>query len=277
MKTKTAKKDFVESNLPSTRKKQFFDNLSHRYKLLLLIGLVLMAFHIPFLVVMIYRDSSLIMIATHNYGDEYNRIFSIEIIYSLLTIPCYIIFFIGLAGVMKIIKELVYSEPIFFKDDFITGIKENWKSYVVIALFISLFNIMDNLLSHAFSNIYIKVIPVAFNFALIFPLCFTSALICATYANKFIVTLKNAIIIYFKFFPTILLSFVLTFGVLTFRYIPIIYLKYSLIVVYVMFALPITILGAYENATHIFDEMVNKTQYPKFYKKGLFYNNIEND
>lgn len=271
------KSDFLESNLPSTRRKQFFDNLSHRYKLLLLIGIVLTIFFIPLLAALIYRDSSITIIVAQNFEDEYQKIFSIEIIYSLLTIPCFIILFVGLSGIMKIIKELVYSEPIFFKEDFIAGIKENWKSFIMIAIFISLFNIMDTLLSYSFNNIYIKTIPVSFNFALIFPLSFVGLLISATYSNRFFITLKNSIVIYFRFFPTILLSYILTFGVLTFRYIPIIFIKYSVIIIYLLFVLPITVLGSYENITYIFDETVNKTQYPNYYKKGLFFHKIDNN
>ena len=276
MRNKKEKGDFLESSLPSTRKKQFFDNLTHRYRLLLLIGIVLVTFFIPFLAALIYRDSSLMIIAAQGYEDEIQRMFSIEIIYSLLTIPCFIIFFIGLAGIMKVIKELVYSEPIFFKDDFLTGIKENWKPFIIIAIFVSIFNLMDTLLFNAFSNIYIRVIPASVNFALIFPLCFVSLLISMTYANKFFVTLRSAVIIYFIFFPRIILSFALTFGVLLFKYIPLFYVKYIVIIIYLLLVLPITILGTYESITNIFDELINKNQYPDYYKKGLFSKNDTN-
>ena len=54
------KKDYLESSLPKTRKEQFFDNISHRYRTLLLIGLILIVFFIPYLAALIYKDSAIV-------------------------------------------------------------------------------------------------------------------------------------------------------------------------------------------------------------------------
>lgn len=270
-KIKHSSTDYQISQLPSTRRKQFSDVLSHRYRVLLLIGMILVLFFLPQLGALIYKDATIMAINHGSYDDKYGRIFSVHIIYIAISLVTSLIFYVGLSGVLKIFKEMVYDEPIFFKNDFIQGIKENFKSFIVISIILSLFSALDTIITYAYGNLlYVQIIAPAFNYALIFPICYVAMFLCTFYSNKFFVVVKASSILYFRFFPTVFLGFVLSFGLYLLKYIPLIYLKYGLFLLLIMFFLPLVILGSIENFAHIFDETINKEQYPDYYKKGLY-------
>ena len=268
---KTADKDFRKDQLPHNRKEQFFDIFKTRYRLFFSFSLILTLLFLPFLGVLIYKDSTIMAIYNGGYDNVTERIFTISLIYIGLLLFASIIFFIGLAGLFKIFKELIYGEPVFFKEDFIQGIKDNFKPFLVIAIFVWIFSAVDRLISISFSNTwYIEIIPSAINFSLIFPICYVSLFITSVYTNTFSINLKSAIIIYFKHFPSVLLGYIFSFGILLIKYIPLLYLKYSLFAILVILVLPISLFAGFENHMRIFDELVNKNQYPDYYKKGLY-------
>ncbi len=273
-KNKVANKDFQMSQLPKTRREQFFDLLKNRWGLLFKIGFILLLAFLPILAAMIYKDSMIIYINSNGYEDVRERLFSVYLIYSAFILISFLIFFIVLSGLMKIIKELIYGDPVFFKEDFVEGLKENWKAFAFTATIISIFEIVDVMISFAFPNqLLIQIIPAAINFVLVFPLCFVALFISSVYVNKISVVLKSAIIIYFTKFPIVLLCYIFTFGIMLLKYIALVYIKYSLLLVLVFVILPISILMSFEAHMHIFDESINKEQYPDYYKKGLLNNN----
>ena len=268
-----SQKDFQKTQLPKTRKEQFFDILKHRFGLILKIGFILLLSFLPLLGAMIYKDSMIIIINSNGYEDVRERLVTVYALYSLFIMVGLLIFFIVLAGIFKIVKELIFGEPIFFKEDFIEGIKENWKSFSLISIFVSIFSVIDIIISFAYSNqIIIQISPTMVNFAIIFPLCFVSLFISSMYTNKVSTTIKGSIIIYFTKFPLVLLGYIFTFGIFLIRHTPLLYVKYSLFLMLVFILLPVALLMSFSIHIHIFDENINKNQYPDYYKKGLFIN-----
>lgn len=269
-KNKMAKHDFLESQLPSTRRKQFFDIITHRYGLILKLGLLMALFFLPLLLSVMVKDAFLIIIRIGNYDDVPSRQFAVNVIYCVAIFVSLIIFFIGQSGFFKIYKELIYGDPIFLKEDFIHGIKENIKPFLVISSFVGLFYVAEILISLLFDNVYIQIIPFAFNLALIFPLCYVSTFLSTYYSNGFMVNLKTSFALYLRRFPLELLGYVLSFGMIFFQYISLIYVKYALLIFFVIFLLPLSILVGHEANAAIFDELINQSQFPSFYKKGLY-------
>lgn len=269
-KNKTAKHDFLKNQLPSTRRKQFFDILSHRYTLILKIGLLLSLFFLPVLLSIMYKDSSILIIQSSNYKDEYSRIFVVNVIYCVAIFFSFIVFFVGVAGFFKIYKELIYGDPIFLKEDFIQGIKDNFKPFIVIAIFFGLFYSSEHLISFIYDNVYIQAIPFAFNFAIIFPLCFVSLFVSSYYSNGFMMNLKTAFSLYLRRFPLEIAGYLSVIGMVFFQYINLIYVKYALLILFVVFFLPISLLIGHEANASIFDELINISQFPSYYKKGLY-------
>ena len=270
-------KDFDKSDLPSTRKEQFFDLLKHRFFFLLGLGVILLLFFIPLFASIVYKDLAILGINQSNMeaNEKSSSLFFISLLFSFLVMMGLLIFSIGLAGVMKLLKQLIYDEPIFFKDDFLSGIKENFKFFLLISFLTGLLNLISNTIAILFDNVLIvKILFPALNFALFYPVLFVCIFLSSTYSNNLMTTIKSSIVIYIKHFPTVFLCFVLTYGVTFFQYIDIMLLKYLLILFVLLIYFPILFLSSYLNQIRIYDSLINKDQFPSYYLKGLssFYN-----
>lgn len=271
--------DFAISSLPKTRKEQFFDVLSHRFFLLMGMGGLLLLFSLPFLGVSLYKDVSSMAIEASNAegAAKQQSLFFMMLIYRLACLPAFLILSLGLSGTQKIYKELLYDEPIFFRSDFLSGIKENWKQYFLLASFFWLFWFISELASSFFTNIFVEVLFPGINIALIYPAIFVAFFLMNTYTNSFGKNMTCGYALYFKAFPSVILTFLAVFALTFLKYIPLILVKYTVILLCFLLYVPISLLLAYENQMRLFDLYINKEQFPDFYQKGLasFYSKKE--
>lgn len=263
--------DLTISSLPKTRKEQFFDILSHRFFLLMGLGALALLFSLPFLGLSLYKDVASLAIDASGVEEaaKQESLFFTMLLYRLSCLIAFLILAIGLAGISKILKELLYDEPIFFKSDFGSGIKENWKQYALFAVLFWLFWFISELASSFFTNIYLEVFFPAVNLALIYPAIFMAFFLASTYSNSFTKNLTSGYALYFKAFPGVFLTFLSVFALTFLRFIPLILVKYTIVILLYLIYLPIVLLLSYENAIRLFDLYINETQFPDFYKKGL--------
>ncbi len=278
MKKRIKTKDFDKNDLPSTRKEQFFDLIKHRFFFLLGLGLILFLFSLPLFASIVYKDLATLSInqSEMDANDKAASLLLIGLLFSFLVMLGLLILSIGLSGVMKLLKQLIYDEPIFFKDDFLAGIKENYKSFLLLSFFAGLLNLISNVIGILFDNVLLlKIIFPALNFALFYPVMFVSFFLTSTYSNSLMTTIKSSTVIYIKHFPTVFLCFVFFYGVLFFQYIDIMLLKYLLLLFVFFIYFPILLLASYLNQIRIYDSLINKDQFPSYYLKGLssFYDN----
>lgn len=262
---------FEAHDLPRTRKAQFKDILKLRYLTLVRSGLMLLLFFLPIMLCIIYRDSSQIMIIKNYEGEELtNQLIFSNLLFSWLLIPSIMIFSIGLAGSLKVIRRLIWSEPIFFRDDFLTGIKENYKGYLPISLFGGILNAINTLIvSYMPSNNFLSYLPLIALLVLFYPVIFIFAFYNVIYSDNVGKNLMNSLKLYFRSVFITFLFCLLCYSLVLIRYIPSI-LKYFLAAIIIVLVLPIFLLMFYEYEIHIFDKYINSYQYPHFVKKGLY-------
>ena len=153
-KNKFSKSDFNETSLPKNRKELFFDILKQNHSILFKIAGLLILFLIPFLTVLALKDYSFIV--AHN-EDKSNA--TMLIVCFILEILAILIFAIAISGFAKIFKELCYMEPVFFKDDFLKGVKENIKPTLLIALIVGIINFMFQYCYYFIDNGWLKAVP----------------------------------------------------------------------------------------------------------------------
>lgn len=275
-KKKVATKDFDINSLPKNRKEQFKDIFKHNLVLLIEIGVLLLLFLLPMLASIVVKDSSLLIAYTSGYSEEkiYEMEFSTKLIQCFVFAVTVIIAGIGISGVMNIFKRLIYSEPVFFWHDFKDGIKKSFKETMIIALFIALFSCAGNILYLVLNVKVVGYIVLGINYALIYPLCFVSLFLTNTYKNTLLVNIKTAFILYIKFFPFVILFYLSLFAPTLIKLIPlsVYFIKYIIFILYVLLIYPTATLGSFLYFTNLFDEHINKTQFPEFYRKGLFNN-----
>ena len=271
MKQRQSATKFEESNLPSTRRKQFGDILKLRYRSLVFIGLMLLLFFLPIMVCILYKDSSQISAIQKLEGEELsNQLIFINLLFSWLLIPTIMIFSLGLAGALKVIRRLIWGEPIFLREDFLTGIKENWKGYLVVSFIGGVLNAINTLIvSFMPSNNFLAYLPLIALLALFYPVIFVFAFYNVIYAEKVGKNLVNSLKLYFRSVFITFLFCLLCYSLTLIKYVPSI-LKYFLAGLVIIFVLPIFLLMFYEYEIYVFDKHINSYQYPQFVNKGLY-------
>ena len=268
---KQSPKNFEESQLPDTRKKQFGDILKLRYRTLMFIGLMLLLFFLPILLCILYRDTSQINIIQKYEGEELaNQLIFSNLLFSWLLIPSIMIFSLGVAGSLKIIRRLIWGEPVFLKEDFSTGIKENWKGYLLVSFIGGVLNAANTLIvSFLPSNNFLTYLPLIALLVLFYPIIFVFAFYNVVYSDKIGKNLINSLKLYFRSVFITFLFCLLCYSMILIKYIPSI-LKYFLAGAIIIFVIPIFLLMFYEYEIHIFDKYINSYQYPQFVRRGLY-------
>ena len=259
-------------NLPKNRKSQFFYLIKYRWKSIVLIGGILFLFSIPLLGSLLLKDLKAISIATTSNGEDLSALLINDLFYSVFIVPSFIIFFIGLSGIYRVMRNYIWSEGVIFKSDFFIGIKQNWlpfafDGFVFSVLFYGLY------LATIYIDIpYLKYLPVAACFILIYPVILIHMNLTVIYKNNYFMQMKNAFLLYIRrayiYLPLFILLIAVPFVFFVF-YIPLI-VKYIILVLFVNLFLPFFILLFSTYSTSVFDCYINKEGHKEIYKKGLF-------
>lgn len=280
MTQKQVKKDFNESMLPSTRRKQFSDIFKNNFKKVALVGLFIALFAFPLLVSHLVTTGYLPLLYNEaiNKGNSQNDAnlicVSMYFFASLVNILFYALLGVGVSGSVRILRNLVFNEGILVKDDFFKGVKLYWKPYVFIFVFfgviVSTFNGLNFLFY--FNNtvqIMLVVFKVIFTVT-IMPILFIYLSLSIFYedtkTNRLVTSTKIYIAYFLKY-----LAFI--------PWLPLIYIFVPLIgqiavrllveILIFMVAMPFFMLTFHLFMVSIFDEVINKKQYPEIYRKGL--------
>ena len=278
---KLSKNDFDSSLLPTTRRAQFKDILNHEYRTLLLLGMWLLIFAIPFIFLQSFSNIFIYTYLNKNGGGltlEEAKSFelTVTIFKDILLIVTYMIFSIGLAGSIRIIRNLVYGEVIFFKNDFILGIKKYWKIALFNSFVFGLFKGSTNVLSYLVNNYgsyeYLHLLngfAIGFFYILIIPIIYFAVSLSITYELTFLKTFTISLR-----FTLVNLLISLAFSSILFAmsfiyYIGILLVVDLILIISIVFICPLYILIWHLFVTSKFDKFINEKQFPAIYKKGL--------
>lgn len=126
MKRKRAsEKDYTKQMLPQTRKAVFFDVLQLQWRNLLLLGLIVLLFSTPLLLSTIVGD-----VYSRSYLAELARtgqelpveagyaLTYFEIGRRLVNIPLLMLFCVGLAGVLRVLRQYAWEENVHLPTEF---------------------------------------------------------------------------------------------------------------------------------------------------------------
>ena len=206
-------KDFDAAGLPKTRVEVFKDVLKLRFGVFLKIGLILFLSFIPLIVLGIFEDSGLAMLYNQYTNgtildDVYKaNVASVKIRFSILKIFSFMIISIALAGVVKIIKYLIWAEPVFFKQDLINGINENSKSFIAISFLFGICNLVTTFTYYGFDDkIVFSGILTAIKYLIIVPVLLLSLALTVIYKMSFLDKIQNALFLFIKTLPLTLLA-----------------------------------------------------------------------
>ena len=260
------------TNLPDNRRKEFFYLIKYRWKSILLIGGLLFLFSIPLLGSILLKDLKAISIVTTSDGEDVSSLLINDLFYSVFIVPSFVILFIGLSGVYRVVRNYIWAEGVIFKSDFLIGIKQNWfpfalDGFIFSVLFYGLY------IATVYINIpYLKYLPIAVCFILIYPVILIHTNLTVVYKNNYFKQMKNALLIYIRrayiYLPLFILLITIPFVFFIF-YIPLI-VKYIILILFVNLFLPFFILLFNTYSISVFDYYINKENHQEIYKKGLF-------
>lgn len=270
-KGKCRAQDFTEADLPNTRKDVFFDCYREHFGLVFRLGLLCLLFLVPTLVVLYFKDLYIVNGLAALQGAEKEEIsamyYAADMIFGLIQILPTALFFLLFSGVVQILRQLTWNEPIFLGDDFKDGVKGNGLRFTLTALLLSLIAyllslLQDSMASYVLYGIFMAVVA---------PIAIWYLLQTLYYRLEVGQGIRNGALFYVKTFPVTALLLICT--VVPIRavldLIPILSVKYIVTVVLAVFGTIPLSMAWILYACHIFDRYINREKYPSVYRKGM--------
>ncbi len=270
-KVRSAKEDFTEQDLPATRKQVFFDCYREQFSLVMRLGFVCVALVLPAVIAMMLKDNYIVSetaklteITSETLAPIY---YAARMRYGIMSVLTFTLFFAIFAGLVRIIRQFVWREPVFWKEDFAAGLKNDSGRFALVAFFVAVLDYIIGLLdgsvlTYIFFGIFV---------GLILPVMIWTLLQTVYYKIGFFGSLKNGILYYLKTLPVTLLLVLVTvlpFWLIT-ELVPIPLVKYlAIFLLGLVYIVPITMIWLLF-ANKYFDEILNKKQYPSIYRRGL--------
>ena len=268
-KQKAANRDFTEENLPHNRVEVFFDVLKQRYDVLLKIGAILLAFLLPTLIVGIISDLTYLAVISKGQATE-EELAALNQTFALINVGPIAFFGLGLAGAMKVVRNLVWGEPVFFGKDFFSGIKQNRLIYVFVFLVYALVNLLLSYLNAFISDEFLRAIPSAVCLMVLAPIGMFVLSATAVYKDGFLSILKNSVKFFVKTAPVCFVFILVLASAFLIDYIELFVLRCVLKVLIIVLFLPLYLVSWTLYSHKIFDKMVNSTLYPEYVDKNIY-------
>lgn len=225
---KERSEEYARSTLPSSRWALFWDILKGRFWKLILTNLLVLVTFLPVIALLVFRWMS---IAGEGLGHDFGSgmgigypalpditgaaqslIFQTDLIVFGLMIPAMAVAALGISGGMYIIRNMIWTEGIFFANDFVRGIKRNyWNVFEAVMIFsvmlflsVTMGDLADMLVAvgapHAGWMVASKVIGYVF-IALAILICMWMISLGVNYKQGPWQLFRNAVVLAFGTFP----------------------------------------------------------------------------
>ncbi len=281
-KNQCAEKDFTEAMLPKNRREVFFDVLKMHWQQLLLMGLILLLFSAPLIIINLFEQFSLNNLATSDMGLSEEQlsyfIFLETVIFEAIKLPCFMIMSVGLAGILRVIRQYAWEENVFLRRDFALGVKENAAQLFLISVmfgvsnWLSVFCVLQTPLAESNVQYFALYIPSALFFLILVPFMMYLAVCTTIYNAKFGMQCKIAFVTFSKHPIKTYLAVLCCAALLALLLIPNSMANIILHLVLPIFY-PLVIFGWYLFSLNSLDSAINSEYYPELVGRGTFTQN----
>ena len=272
------KSDYTKADLPKTRTEQFGRILKDNFVLFIKLGLILVVLMLPFIATLVIKNVSLTNVINDSSLsdiDKANNLTILNIIFGAVYIPCLMFLFLGLAGILKILRRLIWDEPLFFKEDFFLGIKESFGPFLLYGFLIGLVSFFSIAAFHLTSGYlkYLSYVLIGVSFAIMVPIILIAAYLSSIYNSKISISFSVAGSLFLRRGIFTILILLILYATYFLGLLPIkLLILVAIIFVMIIFLFPVWILLSYINGIKIFDDYINIYQYPDQAYLGLFVN-----
>ena len=278
--SKYRSQDFSLNDLPMTRRAQFFDLFKTEWKTLLLIGLFILLFSIPYLTLDGFHWFIRINLPAElqSQGNDEETIYKAlqftEMMYELLLIPALMIFIIPIAGASRVLKRMIHGEGILFKDDFIEGIKINIKHFLILTFIYAFLRFTAQFIYIYIGNMpiiseIVRGVAMGVLYVLFVPILLFMFAQAAIYKMNLWINFKNSYRLAIKSILVMWIFSFIIFGVYFLEYIQNIVLKEGICIILILVFAPIYLLSLSLYTMSRFDKFINEEYYKEIYRKGL--------
>ena len=276
MKRKMKETDFDYGDLPSNRFQVFFDVLKLRWKTFFLLGFFLLLGFLPLLAVIFIRDNYVLSLSYRVAREEMTAVdanslnLKAHFTAACISSVCLFIAALPICGAIRVIRQMVWGEPLFFKEDFLLGIKTLYKHACIVCVFIAAILILDAFMPFISDNSILCALAFVLFLAFIVPPLLFAIFQSSIYQGSFFQFYKNGILFYIKEFPKAVLFNLLLLcpcflGFMT----SFLVVKYILLLVLIFAFLPYAIMANSLFYNSVFDRYINETNYPELVHKGF--------
>lgn len=279
---KIAKQDYTEAMLPQTRRAVFFDVFKLQWRKLLILGGVLVLFSLPMIVLNLLRDGYAIGLyygmegASEEAKQQANyQLHSMETWKNLMQIIPFMIYGVGLAGVMRVLRQFAWGENVYIPTDFGRGVKDNLRSMLGLSFLAGGLLALCHFLyflaaSYQTDNMWmVCIIPIAFCILFVLPVFAISLVMIPVYNNSLWQIFKMAFLVYVKGFGKVFLGVALTVLLRVLGMLPgtFFHFVFGLLA---SVAAPTVLLGWTLFCYNRFDKDINPTLCPELIGRGLY-------
>ena len=268
--------------LPQTRRAVFFDVLKLQWRKLLLLGIILVAFSLPMVALNLVRDGYAYgMILLNGGADDSARnqagiqmIATDVLVSALLTIP-FMIYSIGLAGVMRVLRQFAWGENVHIPTDFARGVKDNFRSMLLLGALAGAILALCTYLyylavSYNTEMMWILCLaPIAFSVLFILPVFVISIVMIPVYNNPIIHIFRMAFWVYISGHWRVLLGVALTVALRVLGMLPNTFFHFVFGLL-ASLAAPVVLLGWTLFCYDRFDKDLNPDFCPDLIGRGLY-------
>ncbi len=281
-KPKMAKEDYTAAMLPHNRREVFFDVLKLNWKSLIGCGLVMLIFFLPCIITAMAEDLVAMQLteaydaaSPEQQASISSQLLTVKNTRAVLDIISYAVLSVGIAGMVRVIRQYAWGESVFFASDFGKGIKQNAKQMLAVGLLYGIVNLLTVYaynMSAVTADIGIAIAAILSADILILaavPTLWYTAVSIPVYDKKLHKHLLTSLAVTarapFKTFGAVCGSYIPFLGGL----IPTFYSHIFGRIVGIIL-LPFVLLGWTLFAYNRFDESINKQKFPELVGRGTF-------
>lgn len=272
-KIRCRREDYTEAELPRTRRDVFKDLYREQFSMIFRIGLLSVVLLLPILLVLIMKDTYVLTEAS-KLGEtiEADALRSVmrvaDMRYGLLMLIAVTVCAALFSAVVRVVRQLVWREPIFFGDDLRNGLRNDAGRFALAGFFLSLVFYLISLMDGSGVTYVLYGVCVV----LIIPVVVWVLLQTVYYRIGLLAAVRNGLLHYLQTLPATLLLVAVTtvpFLLVT-LFVGNLIVKYVLLLLLGLFGIaPLTMVWLLY-ALHHFDHTINREQYPQIWRRGLY-------
>ena len=275
--------EIIRLKLPRNRVQSFFDIFANNFSRLFASGFVFAFFALPMMIVLginniiVYDIKNQMAAAAISESEGARLIFDTINAANLLLIPMLVVLAVGVAGLIRLTRRLVWQQDISFWHDFGRGVKENVGSIIMVSVMIGTINFVMQLLARygyfiAASGWYdIALATSIVAFALIVVIGVFVLFQTDIYNLTFFAKIKNGFLLAMRTAPATFALFIAVFSPWVIFWIPMDDITYFVLLgVMLLIVAPLELLSLHEYLFHVFDRFINRDHHPDIYGKGLY-------